>query len=430
MTQAPSRRHVLGVALATPVAMASATVAAASQAEPAPTPASASASPASRASSALPAGRTVLKLAPRRIEQALRRMVSEGRASGVSAVVWQGGAERYFGAFGLSDREAGRAMTRDTLARIWSMTKPVASVALMRLWDAGRFRLDDPLSRYLPEFKAMRVHADDGRGERPAERPILVRDILRHTSGLTYAMEDGPADRAFRAAEPFERSRDLAEFSRNVAALPLRHEPGTAWQYGTSTDIVARLVEVLGDQPFDAHVRRHILRPLGMKDTDWTTAAASKDRMAATYRIAAGAAPQREPDVPFTFATGGAGLIGPIDDYLRFARMLLGEGALDGVRVLRPATVRLMTVDHLDPAIAPRHFLKSPGLGFGLGGSVRIAPATADEPAGAVGEFSWGGAASTLFWVDPANQLAVVFFVQKVPFDEELHRELRRAVYG
>lgn len=415
MTQIPSRRLVLGAALAAPAVVAAA---------PAPS-ASASA--------------TVLRLAPgapgsilspRRIDQTLRRMVADGRAAGVSALVWQAGVERYFGAHGLADVEAKRPMARDTLARIWSMTKPVASVALMRLWDAGRFRLDDPLALYLPEFSSMRVHADDGRGERPAERPILVRDVLLHTAGLTYAMEDGAADRAFRAASPFERSPDLAAFSRAVAALPLRHEPGTAWHYGTSTDILARLVEALAEEPFDAHVRRHVLQPLGLRETDWTAPAALQDRMAATYRLSADGKPEREPDQPFTFASGGAGLIGPIDDYLRFARMLLGEGELDGVRVLRPATVRLMLVDHLDPAITQRHFLSSPGLGFGFGGSVRIAPPLRDEPPGAVGEFSWGGAASTLFWIDPANQLAVVFFAQKLPFDDALHRDLRRAVYG
>lgn len=400
----PTRRHLLTAALATPAAFATA-------ATPSPTTAA------------------PFTLSPKRLDQTLRRMVTDRRAAGVSAVVWRHGTERYFGAYGLADIEAKRPMARDTLARIWSMTKPVASVALMRLWDAGRFRLDDPLARYLPEFAAMRVHADDGRGERPAERPILVRDILRHTAGLTYGMEDGPADRAYRAANPFETSRTLADFSRAVAALPLRHEPGTAWHYGTSTDIVARLVEVLADEPFDAHVRRHVLLPLGMHDTDWTVPASKQHRLAATYQLPDDGPPKREPDVPFPFATGGAGLIGSIDDYLRFACMLLGEGALDGVRVLQPATVKLMGVDHLDPAITPRHFLKSPGLGFGLGGSVRIAPSLPDEPPGAVGEFSWGGAASTLFWIDPAHQLAVVFFAQKMPFDEPLHLALRRAVY-
>lgn len=404
MTEALSRRLVLGAALATTTA----------------TPAMAQ-KPAAAA--------TPWRLAPQRIEQTLQRMVADGRAAGVSAVVWQAGSERYFGAFGQADREAKRPMARDTVVRIWSMTKPVASVALMRLWDEGRFRLDDPLATYLPEFKSMRVLGEDG--ERAAQRPILVRDILRHTAGLTYGGPDSPAERAFDAANPFVKARDLADFSRIVASLPLRHEPGTAWQYGTSTDIVARLVEVLAGEPFDAHVRRHVLLPLGMKETDFTVPAARKGRFAATYQYAAGSPPKREPDLPDTFATGGAGLIGSIDDYLRFARMLLGEGALDGTRVLRPTTVRLMLTDHLDPAMKERQFLGDPGVfGFGLGGSVRVGPPVPGGAPGAVGEYSWGGMASTVFWVDPANQLAVVFFAQKLPFDIELHKDLRRAVYG
>ena len=418
MTQSPTRRRLLGVALAAPAAVVA-------------TPSTATAAVVNaatgRPSTAPP---PVFTVASKRIERALQRMVSEGRVAGVSAAVWQGGAERYFGAFGQADVEAKRPMARDTLARIWSMTKPVACVALMRLWDEGRFRLDDPIATYLPEFKSMRVAADERGPERPAQRPILVRDVLRHTSGLTYDMEDSAADRAYRAAQPFEKSPDLATFSRTVAALPLRHEPGTAWHYGTSTDIVARLVEVISGEPFDVHVRQRILQPLGMKETDWVQPADRKPRLAATYRLAAGEKPQREVDFNFSFATGGAGLIAPLDDYLRFARMLLGEGELEGVRVLRPTTVRLMMVDQLDPSMAPRHFMRSAGVGFGLGGSVRIAPALAAEAPGTVGEYSWGGAASTLFWVDPANQLAVVFFAQKMPFDEQLHLELRRAIYG
>lgn len=401
MTDTLSRRHVLGAALGPALAPALATAAA-------------GAGPATSVAA--------------RLDRTLKAMVDEGRAVGVSALLWQDGAERYFGAFGLADREAGRPMTRSTLVRIWSMTKPVASVALMRLWDEGRFRLDDPLAQHLPEFRAMRVH--DAQGERPAARPILVRDLLRHTAGLTYAMEDGPADRAFRAADPFAKAQTLAAFSRAVAALPLRHEPGTAWHYGTATDIVARLVEVLSGDGFDTHLQRHLLGPLGMRDTGFAVPAAGRERFAATYQFSAGEPPRREPDVPPTFATGGAGLIGTLDDYLRFARMLLGEGALDGVRLLRPTTVRLMLTDQLDPAIAPRHFMTSAGVGFGLGGAVRIAPPAAGEAPGSVGEFSWGGMASTLCWVDPAQRLAVVFFAQKLPFDDGLHAELRRAVYG
>lgn len=187
---------------------------------------------------------------------------------------------------------------------------------------------------------------------------------------------------------------------------------------------------MLSGKPFDDYVRRRVLQPLGMFSTDWMVPEADRSRMAATYRFEAGKPPRREPDVPYTFASGGAGLIGTIDDYLRFARMLLAEGELEGTRILRPTTVRLMATDQLDPMIAPRHFMKSDGVGVGLGGSVRIWPPEGDEPPGTVGEFSWGGAASTLYWIDPANRLAVVFFVQKLPFDDGLHRDLRVAVYG
>lgn len=236
MTHAPSRRLVLGAALAVPAAA----VSAASMSETV----AAAVAAAAAAAAARPAGASalLLKLSPKRLERTLRGMVADGRAAGVSALVWQDGKERWFGAYGLADREANRPMARDTRARIWSMTKPVATVALMQLWDEARFRLEDPLSDYLPEYKAMQVHADNGQGPRPAQRPILVRDILRHTSGLTYDMGEAPADLAFRAAAPFEKAPDLAAFSRMVAALPLQHEPGTAWHYGTSTDIVARLV--------------------------------------------------------------------------------------------------------------------------------------------------------------------------------------------
>ncbi|RZJ09764.1 MAG: class A beta-lactamase-related serine hydrolase [Rubrivivax sp.] len=403
-----TRRHLLGAALAAP-ALATA------------------AAPSARAGAGNKAT-AAFNFSPQRLGQALKAMVDTGRAAGVSAVVWQGGSERYFGAFGLADREARRPMARNTLVRIWSMTKPVASAALMQLWDAGRFRLDDPVSAYLPEFKSMRVH--DAKGERPAERPILVRDVLRHTAGLTYGSDDGPAEKAFEAADPFGKSPTLAAFSRNVAALPLVHEPGMAWHYGTAIDIVARLVEVLAGQPFDAYLEQHVLQPLGMRETAFVVPAALQGRMAATYEFAAGQPPKRANDIPFTFATGGAGLVAPIDDYLRFGRMMLAEGQLDGTRVLSAATVRTMMANHLDPAIQPRHFLTSPGMGYGLGASVRIAPTVAGEAPSMVGEYSWGGMASTLHWVDPANQLVAVFFAQKLPFDNDLHNDFRRAVYG
>jgi len=411
MTEPLSRRHLLHATLLAPAA--------------------AIASPPAPQHATPPSRQDRLRLDARRLDTTLRGFVAQGRAVGVSALVWQDGATRYFGAAGHADRETQRPMTRETPVRIWSMTKPIAAFALMRLWEAGRFRLDDPLALHLPEFERMRVHADDGRGERPAQRSILVRDLLRHTAGLTYGMSDGPADRAFRAADPFAKSRDLAAFTRAVAALPLRSEPGTEWHYSTAVDVQSRLVEVLAGEPFDVHVQRQVLQPLGMTRTGWQ-APADAPRIATTYFHAEDGTVRREPEPPQGFATGGFGLIAPIDDYLRFARCLLGEGQLDGVRLLQPATVRLMMTDQLDPAITHRHFLPEKGqMGFGLGGAVRVAPpASADEARGSVGEYYWDGMASTLFWVDPAHALAVVFFTQKLPYDFSLHRELRRAVYG
>jgi CubicO group peptidase (beta-lactamase class C family) len=378
-----------------------------------------------------------------RVQRMLDEMVASGRAAGVSALVWQDGRERFFGRAGFADREAGRPMGRDTLVQIWSMTKPVTGVALMRLWEAGRFRLDDPIADYLPEFRTMRVIAAGTQGEpryRAASRPITVRDLMRHTAGLSYGMREGPADAEYRRADPLNLQNDLAEASRRLAGLPLQFEPGAEWSYSAAVDVQAALVEKLSGEPFESYVRRHILDPLRMRDTGWTQPPAAFARLAATYRRTEGEPLVRQPDAetramnfgPRRLTMGGAGLISSIDDYMRFARMLLNEGELDGVRILKASTVRLMATDQLDPAMTERFFLPSKGnVGFGFNLAVRTGPPqSADENRGAVGEFFWDGAASTLFWVDPANRLAAVFFVQKMPFDGSLHHSIREAVYG
>lgn len=381
-----------------------------------------------------------VKLDKARINAALKAMVDSGRAVGVSALVWQGGQERYFGVAGMADREAGKPMGRDTLVQIFSMTKPVTGVALMQLWEQGKFGLDDPLSRYLPEFADMKVSDGKG-GVRPAARPILIRDILRHTAGFSYGWGASPADEAFRAADPLNLNNDLAEFGRRLATAPLLHDPGEQWNYSAAVDVQALLVERLSGQPFETYVKANILQPLGMKTTAWTQPEAAFAGLAATYQKGADGKLARQDDAvtrrmnfdPSRRLTmGGAGLVASIDDYARFSRMLLGEGALDGVRILKPSTVRLMASDHLDPRVTARSWLPSKGaVGFGFDVAVRQRqPQTLDENRGAVGEYFWDGMASTVFWVDPANQLTAVFFVQTVPFDGTLHRDLRAAVYG
>lgn len=385
-----------------------------------------------QASAAAPSER--LRLDKARIDAALTQMVASGRAAGVSALVWQDGAERYFGTAGFADREARRPMARDTIVQIYSMTKPVTGVALMQLWEQGRFSLDDPLARHLPEFEDARVLDAETGTLQPPTRPILVRDILRHTAGFSYGGEPH-----FDAAAPLALENDLSEMGRRVAGLPLMYDPGTEWRYSVAVDVQALLVERLSGMPFEAYVRTHILDPLGMRETGWSQPPERLPRFAATYVVGHGALTRQDDAMtrrlnfaPKRLTMGGAGLAGPIDDYLRFARMLLNEGSLDGVRILKPSTVRLMATDQLDPQATKRHFLPSKGqVGFGFDFAVRTSRSKdAAENRGAVGEFFWDGAQSTLFWVDPANRLTAVFFVQTIPFDGTLHRDIRAAVYG
>jgi CubicO group peptidase (beta-lactamase class C family) len=405
-------------------------------------PLAVSAAPATAQTAA--AKSTAVKLDKARIDKALEAMVTEGRVAGASALVWQGGKERYFHATGLADREAARPMARDTLVQIFSMTKPVTGVALMQLWEQGKFGLDDPLSRYLPEFADQRVYAGkDANGValyRPVSRPTSVRDILRHTGGLSYGGAETPADALFTAANPLNLDNDLAAMAKAMGPLPLTYEPGTKWRYSSSVDVQARLVEVLSGEKFTDYVQKHIFAPLGIKDSGWARSKDVLPRYAAGYSKGPDGKLVRIPDAQaqaMSFSgkkmtMGGAGIVAPIDDYMRFARMLLGGGSLDGVRILKPSTVRLMATDHLDARVTEREWLPGKGsVGFGFDFAVRVSPPKdAKENRGAVGEYFWDGAASTLFWVDPANDLAAVFYVQKFPFDGTLHHDFREAVYG
>ena len=378
-----------------------------------------------------------------RIDAALGAMIADGRAAGVSALIWQEGREVYFGTAGMADREAKRPMRRDTIAQIYSMTKPVTGVALMQLWEAGKFRLDDPLARYLPEYADMRVYAGkDAAGQPrtvPAERPITVRDIMRHTAGFAYGAGPTPAHDAYVAAEPLSLTIPLAEASKRLARVPLLYQPGTQWEYSIAVDVQAALVEKLSGQRFADYVRTHIFEPLKMSDTAWRQPDARLPRFAAMNVKTGGKLTQQDAATArklnfedHALTPGGFGLASTLDDYQRFARMLLNKGELDGARILKPSTVKLMAIDQLDPAIKERAWLPGKGaVGFGFDFAVRKAPPqTPQENRGAVGEFFWDGMASTLFWVDPANRLTAVFFVQTIPYDGTLHRDFRGAVYG
>ncbi|HSF13319.1 MAG TPA: serine hydrolase domain-containing protein [Erythrobacter sp.] len=374
--------------------------------------------------------------------------VAENRTVGASALVWKDGAEHCFAAAGDADREAARPIARDTLFQIFSMTKPVTGTALMQLWEQGKFGLDDPLEWHLPEYAALEV-AD---GENPDGTPILrdpkrkvtVRDVLRHTAGFTYGTEGeptNPADRVWAALQPLSSTNTLAQFSQKMAQVPLLYDPGTHWNYSAGVDVQARLVEVLSGQPFADYVDEHIFQPLGMADSGWKRSTADRQRLARIYQGETGAlAPWPDDKLldanfmgrPMTM--GGSGIVTTVDDYMQFARMLLGEGTLDGVRILKPSTIRLMASDQLDPRIPPanRSWLVGKGNGgFGFDVFVRTGqPQTPQENRGSVGEFYWDGYPSMLFWIDPAQNMAVIFATQKVDFDTDLHRDFRVAVYG
>ncbi|NUT00846.1 MAG: beta-lactamase family protein [Sphingomonas sp.] len=387
---------------------------------------------------------TEVRIDKTRIDRALAVMVRDARAVGVSALVWKDGRESYYGSAGYADREARRPMRRDTLVQIWSMTKPVTGVAMMQLWEQGKFQLDDPLSDYLPEYADTKVFAGIDASGKPIlkapRRPILVRDILRHTAGFGEGPPESYPQKMLAAADPLNLDNSLPEFSRKLASVPLVYEPGTQWRYSWAVDVQAALVEKLSGQTFETYVRQHIFEPLRMKDTAWTQPEERFSRLATAYSKGPDGKLHRksEADIrrmnfaPRKLTRGGAGLVSSLDDYMRFARMLLGQGALDGVRILKPSTVKLMSTDQLDPAIRDRSWLrdKSNG-GFGMDFAVRTGRSLeAKENRGTVGEFFWDGAWSTLFWVDPANRLITVYFVQSDPFDGSLHRDIRRAVYG
>ena len=388
-----------------------------------------------------------------RIDRTLKSFIASGRVVGAEVLIWKDGREAHFDAEGLADRDAGRRFARDTQVQIYSMTKPVTGVALMQLWEQGKFALDDPLSRYLPQFADVQVYdginPDGSLKLRPPSRPITVRDVMRHIAGLTYGDAGDPknygeAGKAVTAVwnklQPLSPDHTLAQYAEIIPKVPLLWDPGTHWHYSTGADVQARLVEVLSGEPFDQYVANHIFKPLGMNHSCWKCSADMLPRLAMLYTP--GKDGKLEPVSKDTWLVhnfegkpmteGGAGIVTTVDDYMRFARMLLGQGELDGVRVLQPATVKLMSTDELDPRITERQWLASKGSGgFGLDFFVRTRPPqTPEENRGAVGEFFWDGFPSMLFWVDPANDMAVVFATQKIPFDGSLHHDIREAIYG
>jgi CubicO group peptidase (beta-lactamase class C family) len=397
------------------------------------------------ASTTSDAQRIVDAAAKSRIDSTLRAFVGAGTIAGVSALIYEKGNEVYFNAFGMEDREAHRPMSRDAIVQIFSMTKPITGVALMTLYEQGKFQLDDPVSKYAPELANLRVYAGADASGAPIlvqpHRPMTIRDLTRHTSGLATD-GDNPAVKALlAAADPLNRTNTLTQMAQKFGTVPLWFHPGEKWAYGPSVDVQAFLVERISGRPFDRYVREHVLDPLRMRETRYFVPERDRERLAAVYQRSESGVLTRAPDESalafntqhWALTPGGFGLTSTLEDYMRFARMLLNGGELDDVRILRPETVRLMATNQLSDSVTDRAWLPSKGqVGFGIDFAVRVRPpASAAENNGVVGEFFWDGAASTLFWVDPVNQLTAVLFVQLVPFDQvHLHKSFRDAVYG
>ena len=378
-----------------------------------------------------------------RIDVSLKRFVDSGRIAGVSALIFEKDREVYFNAFGQADTRDKTLMDRNTIVRIYSMTKPITGVALMTLYEKGAFQLDDPLSKYAPEFAAMQVYKGvDATGQmilEPAKRPITIRDLTRHTAGFATSTNLPGLSALMQQTNPMNPGNTLREMAKKLASLPLEFHPGDEWGYGPSVDVQAYLVELLSGKPFDQYLKENIFDPLGMAQTRYVVPESDRKRFAAMYFTNKEGKISRLPDEVDGFNTkdwplkpGGYGLTSTIDDYMKFARMLVNEGTLGKSTILKPETIKLMATNHLSDTITKRMWLPSKGqVGFGIDFAVRLRPPVSTaENIGVVGEFFWDGAASTLFWVDPVNDLTAVLFVQIMPFNGQLHKQFRDAVYG
>ena len=367
-----------------------------------------------------------------RIPQYFDTYIDKGRLPCVAALVARGGQVAHLSFRGATEMGGSRAIDADTIYRIYSMTKPITSVAAMMLFEEGALRLDHEVFRYIPEFQDTMVLGDDGKLVKPA-RAMTVRDLFTHTSGLSYSfLMQGAVDKYYRdnKLEYSQWKGDLASFCQALAKAPLVFSPGDRWNYSNSTDVLGRVVEVASGMSLDQFFQTRIFGPLGMKDTGFHVPAESLDRLMACYRrdpvsgvislADPGGAASAYAKPPNVFS-GGGGLASTIGDYFRFCLMLANGGELDGVRLLSPKTLEFMTMNHLPDNktlkdMGDKTFSESrmDGSGFGLGWAVTTDVVATTQP-GSIGTFSWGGMASTFFWIDPVEDLIAIQMTQLMP---------------
>ncbi len=350
-----------------------------------------------------------------RIRPVMQGYVDKGNLPGFLTVVARRGKIVHFETIGMRDAENSKPVESDTIFRIYSMSKPITSVAVMILYEEGHFQLGTPVSKFIPEFENMKVYNEDQTEILDAKKKITIKHLLTHTAGFTYDWGNKPASQLYREAKIFEPGTTLADMVKKLGNIPLVHEPGEKWTYGVSVDVLGYLVEVISGMPFEGFLQTRIFGPLGMMDTAFSVPPEKANRFAVLYKPNKENGLERIENVRYTldgfnfFPSGGGGLVSTAADYMRFSQMLLNGGELDGVRILGKKTVELMRYPHHNDR-------------FGLG----FAVVTDNEPPNvleSVGNLSWGGAAATTFWVDPQEELIGLLMTQlrnnRYPFQQQ-----------
>ncbi len=367
---------------------------------------------------------------PDRAGDYLRNEIATGKIPGAIVLIQQHGRPVYFESFGVRDLATGLPMTPDTIFRLYSMSKPITSVAAMMLVEDGKLALGDPVSKFIPAFANGKV----GIAREPLSRPITIEDLLRHTSGLTYGFTgDDPVRTLYAQSGLFDGDFDNAEFAQRIAKLPLAEQPGTSWDYSHSTDVLGRVIEVISGQSLYRFEKQRLLDPLGMTDTAfYVTDAAKRPRIAEPMpgdRVPGPVIGTYDPLVVRRGESGGAGMSGTITDYARFAQMLLNGGSFEGRRYLKPETVALMTSDHIGPETKiarDRDYWPGPTSGFGLGFAVRTLPPRAGWP---LGEYRWDGVGGTFFFIDPQDDMFAILMVQTPSQRGRIQLALKTLIY-
>jgi CubicO group peptidase (beta-lactamase class C family) len=370
-----------------------------------------------------------------RIQPAVQAMIDKQQIAGAITLVARKGQVVHFETHGMMDLDSKRPMERDAIMRFYSMTKPVTTVALMMMVEEGKCQLGEPVSKYIPEFKNLKVFVEGSTEDAALKREMTIKDLALHTSGLTYGFFGmSLIDQKYNRVDVLDADGDLAQMCTKLSKIPLLYQPGERWNYSVSTDVLGRVIEIVSGIPLDRFLEQRIFKPLGMNDTAFDVPRDKISRFATNY----GPGPTGLTPVdgttdsryarPATLYSGGGGLVSTATDYFKFAQMLLNKGAFNGRRILKTHTVEMMIHNHLPAEVLPISIGDvMHGMGFGLGFAVRMT--ATDDSAGRVGEYGWSGAASTHFWISPKDELIVIALSQVMPYSNRLADALKPIVY-